>query len=98
MENGGKKRSWPLNSEVRQLRREGRPGGGKVGQDRARTNKEFRARTRRKEGATIGEIAKATDWQNHGIRGFISGTLTKKMGLTVESVKSDTGDRTYRIA
>jgi Protein of unknown function (DUF3489) len=53
---------------------------------------------RRKEGATIAEIANATDWQNHSIRGFISGTLTKKMGLTVESVKSDTGERTYRIA
>ena len=53
---------------------------------------------RRKEGATIAEVVKATQWQNHSIRGFISGTITKKMGLTVESVKSDTGDRTYRIA
>ena len=53
---------------------------------------------RRKEGATISEIAKATDWQNHSIRSFISGTLTKKMGLTVESVNRDTRERTYRIA
>jgi hypothetical protein len=53
---------------------------------------------RRKEGATLSEIAKATDWQNHSIRGFISGTLTKKMGLSVESAKSDTGNWTYRIA
>jgi len=37
----------------------------------------------RKEGATLAEIAKATDWQNHTIRRFISGTLTKKMGLSV---------------
>ncbi len=52
---------------------------------------------RRKEGATLAEIAKATDWQNHSIRGFISGNLTKKMGLKVESTKNDAGERVYRI-
>jgi hypothetical protein len=52
---------------------------------------------RRKEGATLAEIAKATDWQNHSIRGFISGTIVKKMGLTVESAKKAAGVRTYRI-
>ncbi len=51
----------------------------------------------RKDGATMAEIAKATGWQNHSIRGFISGTLTKKMGLKIESTKSETGERTYRI-
>jgi hypothetical protein len=53
---------------------------------------------RRKEGATMAEIAKATDWQLHSIRGFISGQLTKRMGLAVESSKNDAGERTYRIA
>ena len=53
---------------------------------------------RRKDGATMAEIAKATDWQNHSIRGFISGNLTKKMGLTVESTKNLAGERTYRVA
>ena len=52
---------------------------------------------RRKGGATLAEIAKATDWQNHSIRGFISGTLGKKMGLTVESSKNDGGERSYKI-
>ena len=52
---------------------------------------------RRKGGATLAEIAKATDWQNHSIRGFISGTLGKKMGLTVESTKNDAGQRSYKI-
>ena len=52
---------------------------------------------RRKGGATMAEIAKATDWQNHSIRGFISGTLGKKMGLTVESSKNDVGERSYKI-
>jgi pyruvate/2-oxoglutarate dehydrogenase complex dihydrolipoamide acyltransferase (E2) component len=53
---------------------------------------------KRKTGATMAEIAKATDWQNHTIRGFISGTLTKKMGLAIESTKSESGDRTYRLS
>ncbi len=53
---------------------------------------------RRKEGATLAEIAKATEWQNHSIRGFISGQLTKKMGLIVESSKNEAGERTYKLA
>jgi len=53
---------------------------------------------RRKDGATMAEIAKATGWQNHSIRGFVSGTLMKKMDLPVESFKNDAGDRTYRLA
>ena len=53
---------------------------------------------RRKDGATMAEIAKATDWQNHSIRGFVSGHLSKKMGLVVESTKNTAGERVYRIA
>lgn len=52
---------------------------------------------RRKNGATLTEIAKVTDWQNHSVRGFISGALTKKMGLKVESTKNEAGERTYRV-
>jgi len=53
---------------------------------------------KRKEGATLSEIAKATDWQNHSIRGFVSGHVIKKLGLKVESTKSEAAERTYRIA
>ncbi len=52
---------------------------------------------RRKDGATMGEIAKATEWQRHSIRGFISGTVSKRMGLKVESSKNDAGERVYHI-
>jgi len=38
-----------------------------------------------------------TQWQTHSIRGFISGGLGKKMGLTVESFKRPDGDRAYRL-
>ena len=37
---------------------------------------------RRADGASLQEIAAATDWQAHSVRGFISGSLVKKMGLT----------------
>ena len=53
---------------------------------------------RRKNGATMGEIAKATGWQVHSIRGFISGTVGKRLKLAVESAKNDAGERIYKIA
>ena len=59
---------------------------------------EVLALMRRKNGATLAEIMKATGWQAHSVRGFISGGLTKKMGLKVESIKAKDGERTYRIA
>jgi hypothetical protein len=52
---------------------------------------------RRKQGATIAQIAEATGWRNHTIRGAISGALKKKLGLDVTSEKTDDGLRTYRI-
>ena len=52
---------------------------------------------RRKQGASSAEIAKATGWQDHTIRGFISGTVTKRMRLTVESCSNEDRGRTYRI-
>jgi hypothetical protein len=52
---------------------------------------------RRPNGATLKEIMKATGWQAHSVRGFISGSLTKKMGLKVESIKREDGERAYRI-
>ena len=52
---------------------------------------------RRKQGATIAQIADATGWQNHSIRGAIAGALKRKLGLNVTSEKIDDGPRTYRI-
>ena len=52
---------------------------------------------RRPEGATIGQIAKALDWQLHSVRGAISGSLKKKQGLTVVADKFADGERVYRI-
>src|SRR5438477_3988250 len=54
------------------------------------------AMLRRPEGATLDEVASATGWQRHTVRGVFSGTLKKKLGLIVASVKEDRG-RVYRI-
>jgi hypothetical protein len=43
---------------------------------------------KRPEGATVEQIAQATGWQHHTIRGAISGALKKKLGLTVEATRT----------
>lgn len=53
---------------------------------------------KRSGGVTAKELMAATGWQPHSVRGFISGTVGKKMGLTVASAKSESGERTYTIA
>jgi len=52
----------------------------------------------RKGGATLAQIMKATGWQAHSVRGFISGALGTKMGLTVASERRNDGERVYSIA
>jgi len=49
------------------------------------------------EGATVDEVASVTGWQRHSVRGVFSGTLKKKLGLTLASAKEERG-RVYRIA
>jgi len=51
---------------------------------------------RRDGGATIAEVAHATGWQPHSVRGAISGTLKKKLRLVVNSETSSRG-RIYWI-
>jgi hypothetical protein len=53
---------------------------------------------KRPNGATLAEIMKATNWQPHSVRGFISGSVGKKMGLTVVSAKRENGERVYSIS
>ena len=49
-------------------------------------------------GATVDEIGQATGWQAHSVRGAISGTLKRKLGLTIASETVDGRGRVYRIA
>ena len=51
----------------------------------------------RKGGATAPELLKATGWQAHSLRGFISGTLGKKMGRPAKSDINTKGERVYSL-
>src|SRR6185437_11007684 len=55
------------------------------------------AMLQRPEGATVEEVASAMGWQRHTVRGLFSGTLKKKLGLTLASATEERG-RVYRIA
>ena len=66
------------------------------------TGKQTKANTilkllRRPKGASLSELATATGWQNHSVRGFLSGTVRKRMQLNVASETSNNGTRRYRI-
>jgi hypothetical protein len=52
---------------------------------------------KRPGGATSKDLMKATGWLPHSVRGFLSGTLRKKLGLTVTSTKGENGERTYLV-
>jgi hypothetical protein len=53
---------------------------------------------RRKHGASLEEMQKASGWQNHSLRGYLSGTVKKRLGLKLNSSVSPNGERRYMIA
>jgi Protein of unknown function (DUF3489) len=49
------------------------------------------------EGASIEEMMQATVWQQHSVRGFLAGTVKRKLGFSLTSLKPSGGVRRYRI-
>ncbi|UVK55382.1 DUF3489 domain-containing protein [Mesorhizobium sp. AR02] len=50
------------------------------------------------KGASLRTLAEATGWQTHSVRGFLSGTVKKKLGQALISEVGKDGTRRYRIA
>ena len=83
-------------------KKDSKPGGkatkaGKASTPRAESKgAKILALIGRPKGASLAEIMKATDWQAHSVRGFLS-TAAKKHGLKIESTKTDAGDCVYQV-
>lgn len=52
---------------------------------------------KRKNGATLADLARATGWQAHSVRGFLSGTIKKKLGHNLVSKKTADKTRRYHV-
>lgn len=53
---------------------------------------------RRPKGATVAAIMAATGWQQHSVRGFLAGTVRRKLALPLITEQAEGGVRHYRIA
>lgn len=53
---------------------------------------------KRPGGVSIGALVKATEWQAHSVRGLLSGTISKRMGIKLTSVRSEAGERVYSVS
>lgn len=74
------------------------PGAKTVRKARVGTKQEaLIALLKRPEGGSIAEMMAATGWLAHSVRGFISSSLKKKLGLDVTSEKIEGRRRVYKL-
>ena len=50
-----------------------------------------------RRGASVSQLQQATGWQAHSVRGFLSGTVKKKLGLSLAVTVGKDGRKRYRI-
>ena len=53
---------------------------------------------KRRDGVSIVELQTATGWQSHSVRGFLTATIKKKLGLSLTSTIARSGERRYRVS
>jgi hypothetical protein len=73
-----------------------KPSHAKVGKKATKAQAVLKL-LRRKKGASIEELMKATGWQPHSVRGFLSGTIRTRMGLILGVDTTKSGIRRYRV-
>jgi len=83
----------PATTRAGTVRRAPKPGMPRPG-SKAATVLEL---LQRPQGVGLKDLIKATGWQPHSVRGFLSGIVTKKMGLKVKSIKAESGERRYKV-
>ncbi|WP_082549958.1 DUF3489 domain-containing protein [Mesorhizobium sp. Root157] len=49
------------------------------------------------KGTTLAQLVDLTGWQQHSVRGFLSGTVRKKLDLNLVSEMGKDGTRRYRV-
>ena|ERR1700674_318139 len=73
-------------------------GGAKAGGPRPGSKAaKVLALLKRPQGVGLKELLRVTGWQPHSVRGFLSGIVTRKMGLKVKSIKAESGERRYAV-
>jgi hypothetical protein len=85
----------PVRSTKGNAKRKASRKAGRVAREHSITAKVI-ALLRQPKGASLQAIKRVTGWQAHSVRGFISGHLGTRMGLSVRSFRRD-GERVYAL-